>query len=124
MRVLEELVVEVGALGEVVFSPGLYVYNGSAFGPGGLKRVDRHRELSVEGGSPHWHIDYLLVSDVVEVVDVFCAEGCDLECSLSRVMGGRFEGVPGFGCSDCGCGSHLFYGEGVEGFLEGFYRRV
>ena len=123
IRVSEQRDVVVGSLGEVSFSEGFYAYNGSAFGPGGLKRVERHREKSREGGDPHWHIDYLLVLDESEVVDVFKSGG-DHECGLSGEMRERFDFVDGFGCSDCGCGSHLFYSknlQALEDFLESFY---
>ena len=123
IEVSEDLNIEVGALGEIVFSEGFYVYNGSAFGPGGLKRVDRHRKKSEEGSSPYWHIDYLLIQSESEIVRVFKAE-LDHECVLSKKMSGRFEGVKDFGCSDCGCVSHLFYSDSerdLNEFLENFY---
>ncbi len=53
--------IAVGALGECEFSAGRYAYTGSAFGPGGFSRVDRHREVaSGDRDVRHWHIDYLL----------------------------------------------------------------
>lgn len=52
-----EVQVTVGALGQGTFPPGLYLYVGSAWGPGGLAaRVGRH----IRGdGKPRWHIDAL-----------------------------------------------------------------
>ena len=50
--------VEVGSLGPVLFSKGYYAYTGSARGPGGLSRVERH--ISVMEGknqTRRWHID-------------------------------------------------------------------
>lgn len=38
--------VEVGALSRIAFEPGWDADTGSAFGPGGLGRVDRHRDLA------------------------------------------------------------------------------
>jgi Uri superfamily endonuclease len=38
--------IEVGALGTLGFEAGYYGYVGSAFGPGGLSRVDRHRRVA------------------------------------------------------------------------------
>lgn len=35
--------IDVGALGDREFPAGAYAYVGSAFGPGGFTRVDRHR---------------------------------------------------------------------------------
>jgi len=119
----EKKEIEVGSLGSIKFSKGFYAYNGSAFGPGGLKRVDRHREKSSEGGNPHWHVDYLLVSENTEIVEVFKEEGSDHECSLSQKMRQEFVSVDGFGCSDCSCNSHLFYSErgSLRDFLQDYY---
>ena len=116
---------EVGALGKICFSEGFYVYNGSAFGTGGLKRVERHRRKSEGESGCHWHIDYLLTSTETEVVEVFTEEGSDHECSLSQEMMEKFGFVDDFGCSDCGCSSHFFYSEGrsdLENFLSEFYQ--
>lgn len=92
---------EVGALGLKKFDKEYAVYNGSAFGPGGLKRVFRHFEFS---GNPHWHIDYLLKSGYLEAAVIF--PGKDLECRLSQKLNGDL--VKDFGCSDCSCQSHFF----------------
>jgi Uri superfamily endonuclease len=49
--------IQVGKLGNFSFSPGWYVYTGSAFGPGGLAaRVGRHVKQEKKC---RWHIDYL-----------------------------------------------------------------
>ncbi|MFB6100537.1 MAG: DUF123 domain-containing protein [Candidatus Nanohalobium sp.] len=119
----ETSTIEVGSLGEIEFQNGFYAYNGSAFGPGGLKRVNRHREKSEERDDPHWHIDYLLVQENSEIVEVFIKDA-DHECKLSQEMAEKFLEVQDFGCSDCDCGSHLFYSEKreeLESFLESFY---
>lgn len=92
---------EIGALGLKHFEKDYAVYNGSAFGPGGLKRVLRHFSSEKK---LHWHIDYLLKEARVEAALIF--PGKDIECDLSLEMDG-IE-VEGFGCSDCGCSSHLF----------------
>lgn len=50
-----------GAAGDRDLQPGWYAYVGSAFGPGGFARIDRHRRLaSGVCQTRHWHIDYLL----------------------------------------------------------------
>lgn len=103
-------VIRVGARGEVVFPAGWYCYVGSALGPGGLARVARHiRCYHGEGGHrPRWHIDYLLTNSRFVLERVVTGETTDrLECTLARRLGG--DGVPGFGCSDCRCATHLFY---------------
>jgi len=125
IRLEEDCKKEVGALGKIRFSEGFYVYNGSAFGPGGLKRVERHRRKSEAESGCHWHIDYLLTSTKTEVVEVFTKEASNHECSFSKEMMGKFGFIDDFGCSDCGCSSHLFYSEGrsdLENFIRGFYK--
>jgi endonuclease-3 len=123
VKLSETSTIEVGSLGEIEFRKGFYAYNGSAFGPGGLKRVERHREKSQEGNGPHWHIDYLLVQENSEMVEVF-RNGSDHECELSQRMTEKFGKVRDFGCSDCNCDSHLFYSQerkDLQDFLESFY---
>ncbi|OPX66813.1 MAG: hypothetical protein A4E37_01803 [Methanoregulaceae archaeon PtaB.Bin056] len=98
----------VGALGLIEFQGGFHVYIGSALGPGGLARVARHIRCA-KGGirKPRWHIDYILDSDTFTLESVSCIQTEDrLECRLASLMPGR--PVPGFGCSDCDCPSHLF----------------
>ena len=63
------------------YRKGYYVYIGSAMNSL-VPRLNRH--LSDEK-KMHWHIDYLLKSP---------------DCG---------EEIPGFGCSDCSCSSHLIY---------------
>ena len=88
--------------------PGLYVYIGSARGPGGLRaRVERHlrREKKVK-----WHVDQLTTA-ASRVLAVVYALSEGRECALTphlEQLGFRHP-VPGFGSSDCssGCTSHL-----------------
>lgn len=91
---------EIGAIGEKKFEKRYAAYNGSAFGPGGLKRVLRHfsRDKNV-----HWHIDYLTSGS--RPVKAYLYPGRDIECRLSSEMS---DPVQGFGSSDCSCSSHLF----------------
>ena len=63
--------VQIGKLGVLHMKPGIYVYVGSALGPGGLAaRIDRHalREKVL-----HWHIDYLRAE--TRLVAVWFARG-------------------------------------------------
>ena len=101
--------IRIGALGELDFEPGYYLYVGSALGSGGLSRVKRHLCFSQEKYmKPKWHIDYL--DSIAPIVATFCAETDKrLECALAHAIGGK--SVFGFGCSDCDCKSHLFYRE-------------
>ena len=105
-------VVRVGARGDVAFPAGWYVYVGSALGPGGLARVARHIRCYHGDGThrPRWHIDYLLTDRRFVLEYSISAETTDqLECTLAHTLGG--DGVPGFGCSDCRCATHLFFRE-------------
>ena len=99
----------IGRLGEMTFEEGWHLYVGSALGPGGLARADRHQKLAATRDQrPTWHIDHLLLSDRFRLVAVITAEtAAPLECALAGAIGGR--SMPGFGSSDCHCGSHLFY---------------
>lgn len=106
LELREDATVEVGALGSHTFAAGHYAYTGSAFGAGGLSRVDRHRDLAAgEREVRHWHVDYLLCHRSVRLVDVVTSEGVDVECAVA----GRLPDGPvaGFGSSDCACESHL-----------------
>lgn len=93
----------IGSLGSIKFRKGFYAYVGS--GQGSLeKRVGRH--FSAEK-KRHWHIDYFLEKAGIEKA-IFWESGRE-ECELAERMAERFGSVRKFGCSDCGCGSHLFY---------------
>ncbi len=102
-------VLEVGRLGAIAFRPGYHLYVGSALGPGGLARVERHRRLGRDRDrNPHWHVDRLLLDPRFRLAAVVTAwTGERLECALARSIGG--ETVAGFGATDCRCGSHLAF---------------
>jgi len=105
--------IEVGALGDREFTAGGYAYVGSAFGPGGLSRVDRHRRVaSGDHDTRHWHIDYLLGADSVRLATVETYPNDDIECALATAFDNAgCEPVAAFGASDCDCGSHLWGGD-------------
>ncbi|MGA1819634.1 MAG: GIY-YIG nuclease family protein [Thermoplasmatota archaeon] len=98
-----EVEVEVGALGNIVLRKGWYAYCGSA--KAGLwGRVRRH--LS-DPSKKRWHIDHITRYSVTRYV--FWKEHRDGgECLAASELSRKFDGVEGFGCSDCGCRSHLF----------------
>jgi endonuclease-3 len=100
--------IEVGALGHIDFPAGGYAYTGSALGPGGFSRVERHRAVaSGENDARHWHVDYLLGDDTTSVETAVTTAG-DIECVVARRLVDAVGGtVPDFGCSDCDCPSHL-----------------
>jgi Uri superfamily endonuclease len=105
----QECKLEIGKKGEFSFLSGFHVYIGSALGPGGFKRVKRHMDFSRnKDRTPRWHVDYLHSSSSFRLVSAVCAPTFSrLECELASRIGGSF--VPGFGCTDCTCRSHLFY---------------
>ena len=108
IAVSEPRTLEVGALGESEFESGWYAYTGSALGPGGFARVERHRELAAgERDVRHWHIDHLLGAAEATIDVVARSPGVDAECAIAQSIPG--DAVPGFGSSDCACHSHLAY---------------
>jgi len=108
--------INVGALGAVNFEKGLYAYVGSA--QNGLeKRIERHLRRAKR---KFWHIDYLLGNGFAKVVKVFYKEaGRTEECRIARKLSEKGVAVKNFGCSNCGCVSHLFRVEDY-GFLRDF----
>ena len=93
------------------YRKGYYVYIGSAMNSL-VPRLNRH--LSDEK-KMHWHIDYLLKSPDCHIRDILFNISeerieCDLaECDLAESISKDGEEIPGFGCSDCSCSSHLIY---------------
>ena len=113
---------EVGALGFIHFSEGYLAYTGSGRGPGGLKRVDRHKKV-MNGVNPSrkWHIDYLLPhTSLVEVIISHTSD--DLECQIAAKIGSQLPSVPKFGCTDCKCPSHLHYSNDIDRVLDAVLR--
>ncbi len=109
-RVEEPLRLSVGRLGEHLLEPGVYVYVGSAFGPGGLgARLRRHlrREKRV-----HWHIDHLTVK--APVSGVIAVKWARLEARWAGRLCHHPETsmpIAGFGAGDARpgeCKAHLF----------------
>ncbi len=95
----------VGKLGELEFDKSYYVYVGSALN-GLEQRIKRHLRSNKK---THWHIDYIL--EHATISDVFYKENDTREeCVIAKKFDGRLHSIPGFGCSDCKCKSHLFYG--------------
>ncbi|MFO8133411.1 MAG: GIY-YIG nuclease family protein [Thermoplasmatota archaeon] len=95
--------VAVGALGMLWFAPGVYAYVGSAMN-GLRRRIARHLRADKK---TYWHIDYLLRE--ATVARVWHVAGEQRECDIAAPLSDRFDGVAGFGCSDCRCRSHLFF---------------
>jgi Uri superfamily endonuclease len=109
LRVSGRPEIVVGRLGTLVAMPGFYVYVGSAFGPGGLaKRVGRHARADKRC---RWHIDYLAAVATLEEV-WYTVDKAHRECQWADTLKqtrGAIVPLEGFGASDCGCPSHLFF---------------
>ncbi len=110
------LEVRAGRLGPAVLAPGLWVYGGSAWGPGGLQaRIGRH--LSPTSRRAHWHVDHLTSLRRPHGV-IWAVQPPDdrrrLECIwIQHLLAhhGFMAPVPGFGSGDCrlGCPAHLVH---------------
>lgn len=96
----------IGALGEISFKPGLYIYIGSA-----LKNMDKRISRHFGGKKKiFWHIDRLTTDRRFSMEGVFVIKKPQkLECKKAEKMAGIFSMVAGFGSSDCRCRSHLFF---------------
>jgi Uri superfamily endonuclease len=117
LSLLQVVRLRIGRLGTTEFSPGMYAYQGSAAGPGGLRaRLGRHLTGT---GKQHWHVDYLrAVAEVSGYAYVTAAElsgkgqSLPVECLWSQalaVLPGTSVPLIGFGAGDCNCGcpAHL-----------------
>ena len=100
--------ISIGRLGMMTTRPGYYLYVGSAFGPGGIRaRIGHHAKRAAR---PHWHLDYLKMK--ADLVDAWCVFDAHLEHDWARTLLQDRDSAPalkGFGSSDCGCLTHLFY---------------
>lgn len=90
----------------VTVGPGVFLYAGSAYGPGGIRaRCSRHLK---DDKNRRWHVDWLTTA--AAYIDVLAFPGKS-ECQLvSRLVTCGIDQlpVPGFGSSDCKvCQSHL-----------------
>jgi len=104
MSLPEECNITVGRLGTINFACGYYAYVGSALG-GFRSRLNRHLRT---GKKPHWHIDYLLEKATLDTI-ITGKSPEKTECTIALSMARQLESVPGFGASDCRCGSHLLF---------------
>jgi Uri superfamily endonuclease len=107
IRLGQDTCVKVGALGEISFKKGCYVYVGSAQ-KNLEKRVQRHLRKEKK---LFWHIDYLLDNKHGKITRVLFrqAAGKTEECAVAQELERLGAPVNGFGCSDCHCRSHLFW---------------
>jgi Uri superfamily endonuclease len=100
----EEKTITIGSLKDICFPGGYYAYVGSAMS--GLKsRLSRHHKQSKRH---HCHIDYLLQKASITGI-IICETKDRVECAIAQALSHQFDSIPGFGCSDCRCRSHLFF---------------
>lgn len=113
MRAASSLTIEIGRSGTLHLHPGIYIYVGSAFGPGGLRaRVGRHLKIEKK---KHWHIDFLRPFLGMEDLWYHCGPEAREHAwaEYFRTLPGAAIPLPGFGASDCRCPAHLFFFEQV-----------
>jgi Uri superfamily endonuclease len=114
LSLTRNIVIRVGALGNIRFEKGMYAYVGSAQN-NLAKRIERHLTKVKRN---FWHIDYLLESSHTLVIGKFATESKKSEeCRIARELDKRGSAIKHFGCSDCDCPSHLFKIDNFD-FLE------
>jgi Uri superfamily endonuclease len=95
-----------GKLGNLSLPAGYFAYVGSAM-KGYSARLPHYLKPVKKA---HWHIDYLLQTASLHKILLFPSLNKQ-ECLLAGFLLARFEHVPGFGCSDCRCASHLVFSQ-------------
>jgi Uri superfamily endonuclease len=110
VEVNKKMKTNIGALGEILFNPGKYVYVGSALNNLEL-RINRHIRTNIgENNVIHWHIDYLLKENDVKIIKFhYLDNGKRMECKIAKKISHYGKMIQGFGSSDCKCKSHLFH---------------
>jgi Uri superfamily endonuclease len=98
-----------GKLGNLSLPAGYYAYVGSAM-KGFSARLPHHLQRVKKA---HWHIDYLLQTASLRKI-LLSPSLNKQECLLAGIFLARFEHIPGFGCSDCRCASHLVYSRQIS----------
>lgn len=121
----ERITVRVGALGDLDFIRGYYLYVGSAMAKTGSNtlenRINRHLSESNQK-KLFWHIDYLLAKENCKISKIYLIPSTiRLECIISNeILSVSDNFVKDFGSSDCRCPSHLYYFTNFTGLEELF----
>lgn len=104
LQMEEDSTITVGSLGDIRFPKGYYVYVGSAR-KNLDQRIAHHKALRKRR---HWHMDYLRnACRFTGAIPIRTKE--DLEHKLAETLSCIADWtIPGFGCTDCSCKSHLF----------------
>jgi len=111
----------IGALGNISFFKGDYLYIGSAMAAKGsstlINRVKRHT-LPSDSKKKHWHIDYFLENKEAILTKIYLIpSSVRLECIFAQELLALSDGfIKDFGSSDCNCKSHLVYFKCFIGF--------
>ena len=101
----KDILISIGKLGKKHFNKGYYVYVGSALN-NIEKRILRHISKNKK---TYWHIDYFL--SYGKIIKAFYKENnVREECKIAENLERFLSPIIGFGCSDCKCKSHLYYG--------------
>ena len=102
----KDINVDIGALGRIFFTMGLYSYVGSA-----QTKMEQRIKRHLRGKKrKFWHIDYLLDNSAAKIVEVLFKKGNKAEeCKTAEILSEKCTPIAGFGCSDCNCKSHLFH---------------
>ncbi|MFX0082362.1 MAG: DUF123 domain-containing protein [Candidatus Hodarchaeota archaeon] len=114
IQIPETTEITIGALGNILFEKGSYLYIGSAMGTYGSttleNRIKRHISTSNKK-KIHWHIDYLLNYERGFITQLYLIPSLyRIECIISREIKDFSDDiVEDFGSTDCMCKSHLFY---------------
>ncbi|WP_137743132.1 GIY-YIG nuclease family protein [Robertmurraya siralis] len=106
LHISDEIKVEVGKLGSILFKKGEYIYVGSAK-RNIIARINRHiKEEKVQ----KWHFDYLRPHGIItKIITYETSIGeCQLAEKLRKESGGCWP-VKKFGSTDCKCPSHLIF---------------
>lgn len=114
----QQIEITIGRLGKYSFRKGIYIYLGSASGPGGINaRLGRH--ITGRPFRRHWHIGYLrnhAQPTAYSFISPISNEqsGKPIECCWSQALTSLSSMdmvVPGFGVSDClsRCKAHLLF---------------
>ena len=100
----EDRLIPIGTGEQRLFQKGFYLYVGSAMA-NLTARIHRHLRVRKRF---HWHIDWLRASTTVRAA--LPIRGSDrLECAIGDGLSRLADwSIPGFGCSDCSCFTHLF----------------
>jgi sugar fermentation stimulation protein A len=104
LELLTDRCIPVGGLGNVFFRKGFYLYVGSAR-RSLAKRIERHLRRRKKF---FWHVDYLR-DQAERCMAIPIRASRPLEHEIARSLEAVAEwSIPGFGCSDCACETHLF----------------